>query len=63
MKKTKYRVTYSGTRHFNTYPSLKKALEQAKYAVGTGNMRSCIYRLLPSGSFKRIRCVKRRRRL
>lgn len=57
--KSAYKVTYSGTRHFNTYSSKKKAVEQAKYAVGTGNMLSCIFKKMPSGGWHKMRCVSR----
>lgn len=57
--KNLYKVTYSGTRHFNTYTSKKAALDQARYAVGTGNMRSCVFVKLDS-KWSRLRCVERR---
>lgn len=60
-KRTTYKVTYSGTRHFNTYSTKKAALSQAKHAVGTGNMQSCIHKKLPSGGWHKVRCVRRRR--
>lgn len=62
MKKTRYKVTYSGTRHFNTYTSKSEAVSQAKYAVSIGNMQSCIFRKLPSGRWNKLRCVRRRGR-
>jgi hypothetical protein len=61
LKKHKYKVTYSGTRHFNTYSTKKAALGQARYAVGTGNMKSCIFKKLPH-SWAQIQCVTRRQR-
>lgn len=62
MAKTLYKVNYSGTRHINTYSTKKMALDQARYAVGIGNMKSCVSKRLPSGRWKLIKCVTRRSR-
>lgn len=56
-----YKVTYNGTRRYNTYGTKKAALDQARYAVSIGNMKSCVFRRLPSGRWHTVTCLSRRR--
>ena len=61
MTKTRYKVTYAGTRKAHFYSTLKAAREQARWAVGIGNTKSCIKRQLPSGRWELVECKIRRR--
>lgn len=58
-RKKPYKVTYSGTRSFDTFGTKREALSQAKYAVALGNRQSCVRVRLPSGSWKNVTCVSR----
>lgn len=60
--KALYKTTYSGTRRFDTYSTKKAALDQARYAISIGNMRSCVHLRLPSGRWQNVKCLSRRRR-
>jgi hypothetical protein len=63
-KQKNWKVTYSGTRHFNTYATKREAVEQARYAVGTGNMKSCIYKRVSARGavWSQVKCLRRRSR-
>lgn len=57
-----YRLSFGGTRAKKWAPTLKQAVKDARYWTAFGQMQVCIDQRLPSGSFRRIGCVKRRRR-
>ena len=65
----KWMVTYSGTRHFNTYGTKREAISQAGYALGIGNREVCIHKLesiyyatrsrgVPM--WRKVRCMRRK---
>jgi len=60
--RSKYKVTYSGTRHYDTYSTKREALDQARYATKVGNSKSCVSVKLPSGRWQQVKCVMRHRR-
>jgi hypothetical protein len=62
MKKQLYKTTYSSTRHFSTFTTKRAAIEQARYAIAMGNMRSCVHKRLPSGRWQMVKCVSRYRK-
>lgn len=48
------------SNHGQWAPTLKQAVADAKHWLRTGVMRVCVDRRLPSGSFRRVRCMRRR---
>lgn len=55
-----YRLTFGGTRKTLYAVTLKNALADARYWTAFGQKRVCIDRRLPSGAFKRMRCIERK---
>lgn len=56
-----YKVTYSRGRGFDRVSTKAKALDQARYALRTGNSRACIYVQKLDGSWLKVRCMTKRR--
>lgn len=54
-----YRLSFGGTRAVKWAPTKAAALADARYWIGYGQMRVCIDRRLPSGSFTRVKCLYR----
>jgi hypothetical protein len=54
-----YRLTFGGTRATKRATTLKQATKDAQYWVDYGQSRVCIDKKLPSGGFKRVRCLYR----
>jgi hypothetical protein len=55
----RYRLSFGGTRAKRWAPTLKMAIDDARYWVHYGQKRVCIDRSLPSGRFQRVRCITR----
>lgn len=56
-----YRLSFTTTRTKKWAPTLKQAVADARYWTSWGAGKVCIDRKMPSGSFKRVRCLVRKR--
>lgn len=54
-----YRLTFGGTRAAKYAATLTEARKDARYWVDFGQMKVCIHKRLPSGSYRQVQCVKR----
>jgi hypothetical protein len=58
----KYRLSFGHTSRKIWVGTRKAAVAEAKYWVAAGQMKVCIDRKLPTGTMKRVKCVRRAKR-
>ena len=58
-RKPRYRLSFGGTRKKKWAWTYKHALADAKYWTGFGQKQVCIDERLPTGTFRRLKCVTR----
>ena len=54
-----FRLSFGGTRKKLPAPSLKSAVKDARYWTSFGQLKVCIERRLPSGSYVKVGCAMR----
>ena len=57
-----YRLNFGGTKAKKYASTKKQALRDAYYWRDFGQVKVCIDRKMPSGVYKQIKCIKRKKR-
>jgi hypothetical protein len=55
-----YRLSFGNTRAKRWASTKKQAVADARYWLSVGQMKVCIDRKLPTGTMKRVKCLKRK---
>jgi hypothetical protein len=58
----KFRLSFGGTRRKIWTGTRKAAIAEARYWLAFGQKKVCIDRKLPTGTMKRVKCMKRAKR-
>jgi hypothetical protein len=56
-----YRLSFGGTRAKKYAPTKREAYKDARYWIAFGQMKVCVEKRLPSGDYKQVGCVRRKK--